>query len=211
MDMLRILKTAALLIIFPSCSALTTISSVEQFNNLVNEKKPIILKFSADYCPPCKISAKPFEKLSQEPEFNNIQFIELDIQSPVGQTLSMQYNVLGVPTFIFIQAGKEIKRIVGLDNPAKFKENFRSKLKEIFAQAPQQDKKQDEEIIAIEVEEELAAPDPTKELEEQRTPESAGALRQLWHSIQAFFIFMFDKLKEVLRYIINLIKRIFGK
>jgi len=205
--MLKILTAALLLSAFPSNAALINVSSVEQFNNLVNEKKPIILKFSADYCPPCKITAKPFEELSQEPEFNNIQFIELDIQSLVGQPLSMQYNVLGVPTFIFIQDGNEIKRIVGLDHPAKFKEDFRSKLKEIFAQAPQ---KQDEEIMAIEVEEELSAPEPTEEREEQRTSESAGAFKQLWLSIRAFFIFMFDKLKEILRYIINLIKGIFG-
>lgn len=182
-----------------------TITSEDQFNNLLNEKKPLILKFTGKYCAPCTITKAPFEKVSKEKEFKDIGFIELDVQSPVGGAISSEFKIVGVPTFIYIRDGKEIKRIVGVQHPANFAEDLRKKISNILL------KKQDDEITSIEVKEEFAAPRPTEEEEEVPSQATQGALARLWLSMKAFFIFILDKIKEAIKFFIDLIKKIFGK
>jgi len=210
----RALLAIMVFTIFPLSAEFIKITSNSQFNSLINNNKAIVIKFTADYCPPCKLTKKPFKEITQEDEFKNITFTEIDIQSSIGESLSTKYRILGVPAFVFIQNGKEIEKIVGLNRPAQFKEDFKTKIREIFAKTPKKEEPLiDDDTITVEIEkeEEILAPAPIEEQKTEAPQKSPGMLYQLLLSIQALFIFVFDKIKEAISYIVNLIKGIFSK
>ncbi len=212
MNTYRICTVITSLFTFSLYAEFVTLTSLDQFNDLLKKNNPIILKFSAEYCPPCKITKKPFKELAEDKEFSEIAFIDLDTQSPEGNMLSSQYKILGVPTFIFIQNGKEVKRIVGLEQPAQFKENFKNQTREIFHKTSQEEKKS-KTILQKEksIEEKPSVGAAIKEPQESADKKIMGTLQQVLFSIQAFFVFIFDKIKEVVQYLITLLRRILGK
>lgn len=66
-----------------------------------------ILKFSADWCNPCKVLAKNLEQAGIAIPIENID-IDNDDQ------LAMQYKIRGVPTLVLVEAGVEVKRVSGV-------------------------------------------------------------------------------------------------
>lgn len=78
--------------------------------NLSEFTKPTILKFTADFCSPCKVLTPILEDLSIE--FLKVQFFEVDIYKYVD--LAKLLNIKAVPTLIFLKGGAEVSRIVGL-------------------------------------------------------------------------------------------------
>jgi thioredoxin 1 len=73
-------------------------------------KRPVLVDFSAEWCPPCKMLAPVVERLSLEFQ-GQLDVVGVDIdQNP---QLSQRFNISGVPTMIFFRDGKEIKKLVG--------------------------------------------------------------------------------------------------
>ncbi|MCH7472562.1 thioredoxin [bacterium] len=73
-------------------------------------EKPVLVDFSADWCPPCKQLAPVIERISLE--FSD----KLDVygvDTDTNMELSQRFNISGVPTMIFFREGKEVKKIVG--------------------------------------------------------------------------------------------------
>jgi thioredoxin 1 len=62
-----------------------------------------VLKFSANWCSPCKILANTLKDVIG---ITNID-IEQDIETAV------KYNVRSVPTLVFLRDGKEVHRVSG--------------------------------------------------------------------------------------------------
>jgi len=206
----------AFLFYFHLQAELITIETGNQFQELIESKKPLILKFSADYCPPCRFAKQPFEEVASEKEFQKIGFVEIDIQSSVGNTIAQKYKVLGVPTFVYIRNGGIVDTVVGLENTKTFKDDLRINTRKNLATAEQMADKQPEDaqperIITIEIKKELITPElQPEERSEPVSKEAKGIFEQLCLSTHIFFIFIIDKIKELLRYIIDLIKGIFG-
>lgn len=69
-----------------------------------------ILDFYADWCGPCRMMEPIFEELKKE-YGDRVKFTVID--SDKNQDLVAQYNVLGIPTYVFLKEGKEVDRIVG--------------------------------------------------------------------------------------------------
>lgn len=88
-----------------------TVSTRAEFKKILSESgKPVIVKFFATWCGPCKMVAPVFEKLSKEFE-NQIKFIEIDIDNCDG--IASDYFVSSVPTFISFRNGEELNRMNG--------------------------------------------------------------------------------------------------
>lgn len=67
-----------------------------------------LLKFSADYCTPCKQLTKTFSEITLE----GITLEEIDIEGNLD--LVKQWSIRSVPTLILLdEGGKEIKRHTG--------------------------------------------------------------------------------------------------
>lgn len=72
--------------------------------------KPVIVKFSATWCPPCKAIAPMYKKQSSEFK-GKVAFLAVDINDALE--LAQKHAVNGVPTFLYFKDGKVIKRNVG--------------------------------------------------------------------------------------------------
>jgi thioredoxin 1 len=71
---------------------------------------PVLVDFSAEWCPPCKMLAPVIERVALEFQGKLDVFGVNTDESP---TLSQRFNISGVPTMIFFRDGKEIKKLVG--------------------------------------------------------------------------------------------------
>jgi thioredoxin 1 len=73
-------------------------------------EKPVLVDFSAEWCPPCKMLAPVVERIALEfQEKLDVYGVNTD-ESP---DLSQRFNISGVPTMIFFREGKEVKKLVG--------------------------------------------------------------------------------------------------
>ena len=71
------------------------------------------LNFYADWCGPCRVMTPIFEKVSQNPKFNNVKFEELDIDSNDNTTLVANLKIRNIPTIILMMENQVIARQVG--------------------------------------------------------------------------------------------------
>ena len=86
------------------------ISEAEFDNTLKGSTKPILVDFSAEWCPPCKMLAPVIERISLEFDDKlDVRGVNID-ESP---NLAQRFMISGVPTLIFFRDGNEVKRLVG--------------------------------------------------------------------------------------------------
>ena len=84
------------------------ISKLTELNDIL-KRDFTILKFSADWCGPCKRISPLFENLSKDN--SNIYFAEVDVD--IAQDVCKEYEIEGLPTFVLFEKDKEISRFSG--------------------------------------------------------------------------------------------------
>lgn len=92
-----------------------------QFNDIINDKKPVLIDFYADWCQPCKIVAPILKQVKNELG-DKVKIIKINVDK--NQAISAKYGIRNIPTLMlfkqgeikFSQAGvipaEEIKKIV---------------------------------------------------------------------------------------------------
>ncbi|MFF4954101.1 thioredoxin [Streptomyces chattanoogensis] len=71
---------------------------------------PVLVDFTADWCPPCRMIAPVLAELAGE-EAGRLKIVQLDVDSnPVTQSA---YGVLSMPTLMVFRAGEPVKSMVG--------------------------------------------------------------------------------------------------
>lgn len=68
------------------------------------------IKFSAEWCGPCKRMEPTVEKL--ESEFKNATFLSVDVDDV--PSIAQKYKVRSLPTFLILKDGQEINRVTGV-------------------------------------------------------------------------------------------------
>ncbi len=71
---------------------------------------PVLVDFTATWCGPCKM-LEPIVKQIAEDHTGKLSVVKLDIDQ--NQDLTMQFQVMGVPTLILFKAGKPVERMTG--------------------------------------------------------------------------------------------------
>jgi len=71
----------------------------------------IVLYFTANNCPPCKMIGPIYEDLSALTEFENVQFYKVNVSD--FPDVAERFNVDGWPTFLLFKDGKVVDSIVG--------------------------------------------------------------------------------------------------
>ena len=69
-----------------------------------------IIKFSAEWCGPCKAYKNIFDKVVSE--YSNISVIEADVDK--DDSITVKYGIRSVPTTIIAKNDVELDRITGL-------------------------------------------------------------------------------------------------
>ncbi len=80
-------------------------------NQETNNTRPLVVDCFTDWCPPCKVSAPVYEKLSKQ--YTDADFIKINVDH--NQGVARKLNVQGVPTFAILKGNKIVAKIVGAD------------------------------------------------------------------------------------------------
>lgn len=73
-----------------------------------------ILKFSANWCFPCRTLKSTLDEVMSMEEFKNIEVIELDIDDPNNSNQCIKYQVRSIPTLVLMDENETlINKIMG--------------------------------------------------------------------------------------------------
>ena len=93
------------------------------FKEAIKKNKVMIVKYSAEWCGPCKMLTPIFEETSKE--YKNITFAKVNVD--LEPELAQEYGVRGIPCLIIFKDQKEVDRIVGFID----KETLRKRINKI--------------------------------------------------------------------------------
>ena len=71
---------------------------------------PVLVDFTADWCPPCKMIAPVLDRIAGE-NADRMRIVALDVDANPQTT--QRYNVLGMPTLALFVRGEIVTTIVG--------------------------------------------------------------------------------------------------
>lgn len=86
------------------------LKSKEEIDKAINSENLSIIKFSAEWCGPCKVIATTITEI--EPQFPNVNFYEINIEEIESEILD-QYKVRNIPLILFFKEGLITDRIIG--------------------------------------------------------------------------------------------------
>jgi thioredoxin 1 len=77
---------------------------------VINSSIPVMVDFYADWCGPCKMMAPMVEKLSEEYE-GRVKIGKINVDENPEAT--EQFQVMSIPTFLFVKDGQVVDTAVG--------------------------------------------------------------------------------------------------
>lgn len=87
------------------------VKTLEDYENLITQEKPILLDFYADWCGPCQALLPTVERLATEYEGKiEIQKVNVDQNAE----LAAQFVVNSIPALFFIKNSKIVDKIRGV-------------------------------------------------------------------------------------------------
>lgn len=83
-----------------------------------NQDKKILIKFSATWCPPCRVLDKNIKELISELEKQKelkkeLFILEVDVDKFPSLAQNSQFNIYSVPTIFLYDRGKLVKKFSG--------------------------------------------------------------------------------------------------
>lgn len=82
---------------------------------------PVLVDFFAEWCGPCKMQAPIIEELEKEYR-GKVKIFPLDIDK--NKQTASAYQVMSIPIMILFKGGKEVGRLMGLQNKGVLKEKL---------------------------------------------------------------------------------------
>lgn len=89
---------------------------------VLEAKEPVLVDFTATWCPPCRFIAPIVDALATEYK-GRMKVAKLDVD--LHQTSAQEYGVRSLPTLLLFKEGKVVKQLVGAAPRAKIEETLR--------------------------------------------------------------------------------------
>ncbi|KAJ8652157.1 thioredoxin [Lichtheimia ornata] len=99
----------------------TTITSLSQYHDAIQNNKKIVFDFHAEWCGPCKLIGPKFEKFADE--YAGIAYAQVDVDAVPD--VAAEAEVRAMPTFVFYHNGKKVNDVVGA-NATKLEEAIKA-------------------------------------------------------------------------------------
>ncbi|MDN3249931.1 thioredoxin [Streptomyces mutabilis] len=77
---------------------------------VIGSDLPVLVEFTADWCPPCRQMAPVLSALAEE-EGDRLRVVQLNVDRNPATTNA--YKVLSMPTFMVFRDGEPVKSMVG--------------------------------------------------------------------------------------------------
>jgi len=84
---------------------------MSKFSEIINQDKPVLVDFYADWCGPCKMMA-PILKQVKENLRGRVTILKIDVDK--NQKIAAAFQVRGVPTLILFKNGNQLWRQSGV-------------------------------------------------------------------------------------------------
>jgi thioredoxin 1 len=102
-----------------------TIENNNDYEKVINQDKPVLLDFYADWCGPCQSLLPTVEKLSEEYEGKvEIQKVNVD----ENRDLAIKYGVRSIPALFFIKDTEIVDKLNGVVSESILKEKLEALL-----------------------------------------------------------------------------------
>jgi thioredoxin len=95
---------------------------------VLESDKPVLVDFTASWCPPCRVMNPLLEELAAERDDLKIVSVDVDTE----QELAVKYGVLGMPTFMLFDNGAVIQSLTG----ARPRKRLESELEQALVEQP---------------------------------------------------------------------------
>jgi thioredoxin len=86
------------------------IKSVKEFNEIVNQDKPVLLDFYADWCGPCQALLPTVEKLAKK-HAENFEIVKINIDK--NQAIAQKFDVRSIPALFFVHKLSIKEKLLG--------------------------------------------------------------------------------------------------
>ena len=98
--------------------AITAITSVEQFDELVlGSKELVIVDFWAGWCEPCTVMRPEVEAVAEKLD-GRVKFFSVDAEDKTLRPILLKEDVEGIPSMVFFKDGKLLDRLAGYKKAA---------------------------------------------------------------------------------------------
>ncbi|MFJ9375638.1 thioredoxin [Streptomyces sp. NPDC101455] len=91
-------------------SGVTDVTDEDFTAEVIEAELPVLVEFTADWCPPCRQMAPVLRALAAE-EADRLKVVQLNVDENPETTNA--YKVLSMPTFMVFRGGEPVKAMVG--------------------------------------------------------------------------------------------------
>ena len=84
---------------------------MSNFSNIINQNKPVLVDFFAEWCGPCKMMS-PILKQVKDSLGDEVSIIKIDVDK--NQSIAAKFQVRGVPTLVLFKNGNQLWRQSGV-------------------------------------------------------------------------------------------------
>ena len=85
--------------------------TIEELNDLTQNKEFVLLDFFATWCMPCKMQSEIIDAL-KEKNHPNLKIIKIDVD--IDEDLTNSFKISSVPTLVMFKNGEQIQRVSGI-------------------------------------------------------------------------------------------------
>ena len=81
----------------------------ENYNEVVNVEKKVLIDFYADWCGPCRMLSPIVDEIASERDDVVVAKVNVDDE----QELALQFGVISIPTLVVMKDGKVVNQASG--------------------------------------------------------------------------------------------------